>query len=304
LKNGVHLISESAIYFCTMRIVIFLFIHSIIISSCRLFKKKDNVNKDVVVRVYDKYLYKDDLSDVFKSGTLKQDSATTVKAYVDNWIHQQVVMHKAEANLDAEKKDVEKQLEEYRNSLVRYAYERELIQQKLDTNVTDVEIESFYNSNPDNFQLKKNILKVIYLKLNKKSPKLGKVRDLYKSDNSKDRAWITDYCRQYAMNYYLDDNAWLQFDDLLKEIPIKTYDQEQFLQNNRNIEVEDSTNIYLISIKGFRIKNSLSPLSFEKSSIRTMLINQRKLKLIADMEKQAYEEAKDKSEIQIMQNEK
>jgi hypothetical protein len=282
-----------------MRIFIFLIISLAGLSSCKLFKKKDNGNKDIIARVYDKYLYKDDIEEIAKSSALKHDSASVIKAFVDNWIHQQVVIHKAESNLNAEKKDVEKQLEEYRNSLIRYAYERELIQQKLDTNVTDKEIESFYDANPDNFQLKNNILRVIFLKLNKKSPKLGKVRDLYKSENPKDKAWLEDYCRQYALNYYLDDKTWLQFDDLLKEIPIKTYDQEEYLQNNRNIEVEDSTNIYFISIKGFKIKNTLSPLSFEKNNIRTMMINQKKLKLIEDMEKQAYEEAKNKSEIEV-----
>jgi hypothetical protein len=272
--------------------------------GCKLFKKKDTTNKEAVVRVYNKYLYKSELEETIPANASKQDSARVAKGFIDNWIHQQVVLHKAESNLDEEKKDVEKQLEEYRNSLIRYAYESALVQQKLDTNVSDKEIETFYNSNPDNFQLKSNILRAVYLKLNKKSPKLNRAKDLYKSDNPKDKAWLTDYCRQYAINYYLDDKVWLQFDDLLKEIPIKTYDQEQFLQNNRNIELEDSTNIYLISIKGFKIKNSLSPLSFEKNNIRAMLINQRKLKLIEDMEKQAYEEAKNKEEIEIFENEK
>jgi hypothetical protein len=270
------------------------------LGSCKLFKKKDTVNKDIVARVYDKYLYAGELEEAIPVNSSKQDSAQIAKGFIDNWIHQQVVLHKAESNLDDEKKDVENQLEEYRNSLIRYAYESALVQQKLDTNVTDQAVEDFYKSNPDNFQLKSNILRAVYLKLNKKSPKLNKVRDLYKSENAKDRTWLTDYCRQYAINYFLDDKVWLQFDDLLKEIPIKTYDQEQFLQNNRNIEVEDSTNIYLISIKGFKIKNSLSPLSFEKNNIRAMLINQRKLKLIEDMERQAYEEAKKKDEIEIM----
>jgi hypothetical protein len=276
----------------------------LLFSSCRYLKKKDDATKDAVARAYDRYLTADELEEVLKGGAVKQDSATVAKAFIDNWLHQQVVLHKAEENLDEEKKDVEKQLEEYRNSLIRYAYESELIKQKLDTNVTDQEIEKFYSSNPDNFQLKSNILKVIFVKLNKKSPKLNKVRDLYKSDKPKDRAWLTDYCRQYAINYFLDENTWLQFDDLLKEIPIKTYDQEQFLQNNRNIEVEDSLNNYFISIKGFKIKNSLSPLSFERNNIRAMLINQRKLQLVEDMERQAYEEARNKGEVEILETKK
>jgi hypothetical protein len=275
-------------------LVLFLF------CSCRYFKKEDKAKANAVARAYDKYIYADDLKGIVPANSSKQDSAVIAKNYIDNWIHQQAVLHKAEKNLDNEKKDVEKQLEEYRNSLVRYAYEKELIQQRLDTNVSDKEIETFFNSNPDNFQLKSNILRVILLKLNKKSPKLDKARQWYKSENAKDRELLTGYAHQYAINFYLDDNTWLQFDDLLKEIPIKTYDQEQFLHNNRNIEVEDSTDIYLISIKSFKIKNSLSPLSFEKNNIRAMLINQRKLKLIEQMEKQAYDDAQNNGDVEIL----
>lgn len=271
-----------------------------ILGSCSFFSGKNEPNKkDAVARVYDKYLYPEDLAGIVPPNASESDSVLHIKSYIDNWIHQQVVLHKAEVNLDEEKKDVEKQLDEYRNSLIRYAYEKALIEQRLDTGVSDKEIEEFYNANPDNFELKSNILKVIYLKLSKKSPKLNKVRDWYISDNKKDRELLKDYCRQYALNYYLDEDNWLMFDDLLKEIPIKTYDQEQFLHNNRNIVIEDSTTLYLISIKGFKVKNSLSPLSFERNNIRNMIINQRKLKLIAEMEQQAYEDAGRKGDFEI-----
>ena len=89
------------------------------------------------------------------------------------------------------------------------------------------------------------------------------------------------------------------FDDLLKEIPIKTYDKEQFLQNNRNIEIEDSSLIYLVSIQGFMIKNSISPLSFERRNIISMIMNERKLKLIEEMEGQAYDEARKSGAVEV-----
>jgi hypothetical protein len=245
------------------------------------------------------YLFPEDLAGVVPAGSSRQDSVSLVKNFIDSWIRQKVVLRKAEQNLDNEKKNVEKQLAEYRNSLVIYAYEKELIEQKLDTLVSQKEVENFYSSNQSNFELKDNIIRVIYLKLNKKSPKIDKAKQWYKSDNKKDRELLTEYCHQYALNYFLDDNTWLLFDDLLKEIPIKTYDKEQYLQNNRNVETEDSLNIYLVSIKGFKVKNSVSPLSFEETNIRTMIINQRKLKLISEMERQAFENAKKRNDFEV-----
>ncbi len=278
---------------------ILIFFSFLSLLSCNLFRKEENAGKDVVAKAFNYYLYRDDLTGVVPQGASLKDSVTIVKNYIDNWLRQKIVLNKAEKNLDDSQKDVEHQLAEYRNSLMIYAYEKELINQKLDTTVDDPEIEDFYKNNQNNFQLKDNIIKVIYLKLSKKSPKLNKVRDWYKSDSKKDKEALKEYCHQYALNYYLDENAWLLFDDLLKEIPIKTYDKEQFLQNNRLIETEDSTNLYFVNIKGFMIKNSLSPLSFEKNNIRAMIINQRKLGLIEEMEQKSFEDARKNGDAEV-----
>ena len=267
--------------------------------SCNLFRKQNSDRKDVVAKAFEYYLSEEDLSGIVPSGASKDDSVAIVKNYIDNWIRHKAVLHKAEKNLDDDKKNVTKQLDEYRNSLITYAYETELVRQKLDTSIDEEEILTFYKNHPQNFELKDNIIKVIYLKLNKKSPKLDKVKQWYKSHEKKDRELLEEYCHQYALNYYLDDNTWLLFDDLLKEIPIKTYDKEQFLENNRNIEIEDSSQIYLVNIQGFMIKNSISPLSFERKNIITMIMNERKLKLIDEMEHQAYQDAKKNGDVVV-----
>lgn len=233
--------------------------------------------------------------------TDREDSIKIIKEYIDNWIRKQTVLHKAEANLknDSSSYEIQKQIDDYKSSLVRFAYEKELIRQKLDTVVSFSEIESYYNNNKNNFELKNNIIKVVYLKTNRKSPKINKAKEWYKSDSPKDRKLLEDYCHQFAENYFLDETSWLLFDDLLKEIPIRTYDKEQFLKNNRFIEIEDSTYIYLVNIKGFRIKDSLSPLVFERDNIMNILLNKRKLKLIEEMEKNAYDEAQRKKDFEI-----
>lgn len=247
--------------------------------------------KKAVARVGKTYLYESDVKEFVPAGTPAADSAKLVKEFVDRWIREQVMVQKAEQYLSDEQMNFEKKMQDYRNSLVTHLYEQELVRENLDTVVNDAEIEAYYNNNKSNFELKDNIVKVRYLKLAKKSPKLDKVKVWYKSENEKDRKQLEEYGHQYALNYYLDDNTWLLFDDLIKEIPIKTYDKEQFLRNNRFIEIEDSSSVYLVNIKGFMIKDSMSPLSFERQNIMNQIINKRKLKLIQEMEKKAYEEA-------------
>ena len=254
-----------------------------------------------MARVFKKYLSRSELAEMIPSGTEKEDSVKIAQNFIDAWVRQQVVLVKAEANLgnDSSLTGINKQLEDYRNSLVRFAYEKELIRQKMDTVVAAAEIEEYYNNNKNNFELKDNIIKVIYLKVNKKSPKIAKVRDWYRSDNEKERKLLEDYCHQFAENFFLDDRTWLLFDDLLKEIPIKTYDKEQFLKNNRYIEIEDANYFYFVHIIGFRIKDSLSPIVFEKDNIVNMILNKRKLMLIEEMEKDSYKEALRNNDVEI-----
>lgn len=242
-----------------------------------------------VARVGDAYLYRSDLGEV-GAGSDPKDSAETVNKYINGWVREMLLLQQAEKNLKDDKKSFEKMVEDYRRSLITYQYESELVKQKLDTVVTDEEIEKYYADNKDNFQLLDNIIKVIYVKVRKNAPKVEKVKEWYRSDDVKNRDALTGYCHQYAENFYLDENNWLLFEDVLKEIPIKLYDKEAFLQNNRTIETQDSTYFYFVNIKGFMTKNSASPLSFEKDNIRSIVVNKRKVELIKKMREDIYEE--------------
>lgn len=261
----------------------------LILGSCS-FPEKENKQKSVA-RVQESYLYESDLKNIVSRGVSTEDSTLLVKKYIDNWIHETLIIQKAEKNLREDQKNVEKQLQDYRNSLITFIYEKELVREKLDTSVSNSEIEEYYNKNKGNFELKDNIIKVLYIKVNKKAPYLDKVKKWYISDNPRDRKLLQSYCYQFAENFYMDDDTWLLFDDLLKEIPIQTYNKELFLQNNRFIDVQDATSLYFVNIKGFKIKNSLSPLAFEKENIRNIILNRRKLKLIDEMKKNTYNDA-------------
>jgi hypothetical protein len=269
-------------------------------AGCRFIEKfKEHEPATAVARVHDKYLYEDEIRQMIAPGTTPEDSALMVSNFIQNWIKKQLILYKAETNLDDEKKDVEKKLTEYRNSLITYIYETELIRQQLDTVVSNEEIEKYYTANQRNFELRDNIIKVLYLKIKKDAPKIKKVREWYKSNTAKDRAFLEEYCYQFASDFHLDDETWLLFDELLKKVPIKTFDKATFLRNNRYVELEDSTDLYLVNIKEMKIRESLSPLSFVKDDIRVLIINKRKLDLIKEMEKATYEEALEKNEFEI-----
>jgi len=254
--------------------------------------------EEPLARVYNDYLYPSDVKDIFNSENSKEDSLAFLKNYVNNWVRNRLVLKTAEKNLKPEQKDFEKQLEEYRNSLIIYTYETELVKQKLNVEVTDAAIEKYYNEHTENFLLKDNIVKVTYVKTPRKTTNLARIKTLYKSDDEEDLYKLKELCDREAVNYFLDD-VWLVFNDLTKEIPIKTYNQEEFLRSNRFIEMSDSLYNYFLNIRAFKIKESVSPLSMEKENIRNIIINTQKLELIKKNQDEIYNDAVESNKFEI-----
>jgi hypothetical protein len=253
----------------------------------------------VVAEVNDARLYASDIEGIVNRGTSPEDSLRIVRDYAENWVRQQLLLDIAENRLTAEQKDVEKQLLDYRNSLLIYQLESSMLREKLDTVVSQEEIERYYQENQGNFELKENIVKVLYVKLAPETPQVNRLRQLIRSDDEGALAELEEYCAAYAVNYYLDRESWLYFNDLLKEIPIETYNQESYLRNNRFIELKSGDFIYFVRFIDFLVKESLSPLSLETDRIRNILLNRRKLTLVNQFQEEVFKEAVEKGSFRI-----
>jgi hypothetical protein len=268
------------------------------LTGCTDSVKKENIP---LAQVYDKVLTKEEIAEITPNNLTGNDSIQFITNYINNWIKEQIIIHQAELNLKEEEKSFEKKLEQYRKSLLIYEFEKKLIEQKLDTNVTNEEIEKYYHENPQNFELKENIIQGIYIKVRNESPNIDKLKKwLFYQYNPENKQKIEEYITQFAEDFFINDStSWVQFSDVIKSIPIKPYNEEDFLKKNKNINVSDSTFTYLLKINNYKIKNTLSPLSLEKNKIKHIIINKRKLLLIKKMERELYNNALKKNNIKI-----
>lgn len=290
-----------AIKFNTSKIYRLFFIVLAGLVACNVIKKNNEPDKKPVARAFDAYLYQSDIAGIVPKGSKPADSLKIINEFITRWMQQQVIVHQAMNNLDPKEIDFSRQLEDYKNSLIIYAYEKALIAEKLDTTISEQEIEDYYNQNKKDFQLKDDIVRIVYVKVPKKAPAQEKLKGWISSADIKDKEKLADYCNQNAANYFLNDNVWLMFDDVLKEIPIETYNEDIFLQSNNNhiIQLADTDYVYYLGIKGYMIKNSISPLSFEKDNIKKILLNKRKMELVDKMKLNAFEQAQVHNDVEI-----
>lgn len=269
-----------------------------LLSSCDLKQEE----RKLIAQVYDYKLYEDELLERIPKGINYDDSVLLVSDYINQWTHHHAILQKAKTNdlkIESEELELEKQVEEYRNTMLIYRYTKRLIEQKLDTIVDYEEVEVYYNAHKEEFTLKDDIVQVAFLKLPLESKNLKQIRKLLRDYKEEDNIKIRKIAEDKAVNYFLDDNTWILFDDLLKEVPLQTYNKSLYLQNNKFIEVKDSLFTYMLRINNYRIQDNLSPLSFEYDRIRTIIINMRKMELIERMKRDVFIEAQEKGAINI-----
>jgi hypothetical protein len=281
---------------------VIIFVASILLlSGCG--PTMNNDKGAVIAKVHDKYLYESDIKGLVPDDVSVHDSIMMVKNFADKWIKTQLMVYQAKKNLSADQLNFDKQLEEYRNSLIIYRYESELINQMLDTIVTDQEIENYYQNHLSDFELKENIVKLIYVIVDKDSEEEDLFKELFRLPDTLLLDSLETASELYARSYSLDTAYWFRFDDLLETIPIETYNQELFLKGHRYVEISDEQYTYLLYFVDFKIKDDTSPLDFERNDIISIIINKRKMGLIKKVRKDLYLKAVENKEFEVYYNE-
>ncbi len=281
-----------------MKILNILFLLILIIfNACT--KLNDNNEQEKLAKVYDKYLYASDIKFLIVDNITPDDSTVIIDNYIKNWIKEQLLLKKAEEYLPDERKNIEKQIENYRTSLLIFKYRQMLIKQKLDTIVKDEEIQRYFNENKNNFVLHDNIVKVLYIKFSKASPNVEEVKSWYMSDKEESKQKLDEYCYQYANKYDDFNNNWVKFSDLRKQIPIEINNSQNYLKYRKNIEVEDSLFYYFIRINDYKLEGTVQPLEYSKLRIKSIILNKRKFKYFDDLENHIYSSALNRNDFII-----
>lgn len=256
----------------------------------------------VIATVYDAKLRASDIEGVVPKGSSAKDSIMFVSVYINDWIQEQTILNKAITAFEAsedEMAQVDERVTQYKNSLIIYNFEKRYVAQHLDTIVQYDEIEEFYNANKKEFMLKDDIVQVAFLKFFNNEKNIKQVRKHMKSYEEDDINILKTIAKEKAVNYLLDGNTWVLFDDLVKEIPIQTYNKSLYLKNNKYIELSDSTYTYMLRVNKYRIRNNYSPLNFEYDHIRRIIINIRKMEMVEQLHKSIFEEAQENGKVRI-----
>ncbi len=262
-------------------------------------KYLDQPERVAVAECYGVKLYADELQGIFPPNISKMDSLDLVNAYVNSWIHRQVLIHQAEINLSEEQLDFSRQLQDYRNSLVIYAYETQMIEQYLDTVVSDEEIAAYYEDNKENYQLRSTMVKVAYVILDEECAKMNDFKKLLNNRDTLDLTRLDSLVASDAVSGFLDVDTWVRLDDLLEKVPMEIYNYESFLKKNKFVSFDKDNYTYMVRFEDYLLEKSVSPIEIEREGIKSILLLKRKKELLSRLNVELYEKAKKEKKFEI-----
>lgn len=268
-----------------------------IVFGCRDYYMK--TERITIAECYGKKLYAEDLEGVVPAGMSKIDSLDRVNAFVDSWIRRQLLIHQAENNLPANEQNFTKQLEDYRNSLIIYAYESQLIGKYLDTIVSDEEIAAYYENHKQNFQLRYTMVKVAYVAVDSDNKHLKDFKKLMSNRDTLMLPQLNALAEHTAATSYFDVDTWVRLDELLERVPLEIYNTESFLKKNRFVSFEKDDLTYMIRFEDYLMEESVSPLEIEQANIKNILLLKRQKELLSKMNEDLYKKAEEENVFEI-----
>ena len=169
----------------------------------------------------------------------------------------------------------------------------------MDTTVSDSVLLEYYDDNKENFKLKDNIARMLFVQLASNNKDVSKLMKWCRSDKEEDREELNAYCQQHAIKFMLMEDRWSVFDEVIAEIPKNLYGSANSLFRTGTIELSDTIGTYVLSIKEVKSKNEIAPMKFEASSIRGIILNKRKIDLVKSLEQQIFDEGLSKNHVRI-----
>jgi len=259
-----------------------------------------NEEEEMIVKVYDVELKRGDISFLFDNKNLSSvDSIKIAKKYIDNWVEEQILLHQSQQNKTINLKEIDDKANHYKNLLIINQLENQYVQQNLDTNITEKEYITYYKNHKDDFQLKDYLVKILYIKVPSDAPNIIKLEKWYKLHLDTDIKEIKKYANTYATNFYYDIENWIYFDDITKEIPLKDFNKDRFITRKSKTIVEENDYFYFLNVIDYKLKNTTSPLEFEKENIKQRILNKRVKALKEKYRKENIEKAYNEKAITI-----
>lgn len=254
---------------------------------------------EVVAAVGSEKLYRSDLDAVIPKGISPEDSSSLAMRYINTWASDIVYVTIAEQQLSKADRDVSAELEDYRKSLLKYRYEQLYVNERLDTAVSDENIEAYYDKHQEKFILTRPLVKARYLRIHTDSPGLEPIRKKMGSSEVNDLVEADSLAFSAAIWFSTWNNDWIDVAVLAREFGLP-YESVMGMMKDGWVRQDDTTGVTSIAyIPEIMDKGEVAPVEYSAPQIRDIIISTRKQNLTSTLEQDLLNDARDNGQFVI-----
>ena len=255
--------------------------------------------REVLAEVDGEKLLLRNVTSIFTPGMTPEDSLKLLHSYVDRWVKKELKVAEAERLFKKSQQDIDRMVDEYRNTLLTRKVDQYYIDHSLDTLFTDRQIAEYYREHRPEFVLDKTMLKARVVRLPRSYSQKKKIRDLMAASGDESRQDLAGLCVKNGL-VLTELNQWSDLTALLGLLPIDRSDEHEGLLSTGEVhEYETKNYIYFAKVTDLRRGGDNIPLESAVDMIRRMLFNQRKEQIVNGFEDSLYREAESQGKIKI-----
>lgn len=253
--------------------------------------------KTPLVEVGDAFLYKEDLDAALPVGIHDKDSVRFAEDYIRNWVEDVLLYGKAEGNIPDNEK-IDQQVAAYRRALIMHTYQEELVRQKLGNEVSEEEIEAYYEAHAAQFRAEQPYIQGLFMKVPVQTRNLNRVRNWYKRNTQDAIDGLEKFSIAHAVSYEYFYDRWRPVSEFALKMPLEALETDMdYLKRNKNVEVRDTVYCYFLHVEQFLPKGDPLPLEYAKNEIKEIIINLKRVAFINQMKNDLYREASENNDI-------
>ncbi|MDR0976812.1 MAG: peptidyl-prolyl cis-trans isomerase [Prevotellaceae bacterium] len=275
---------------------VFIPLYVLLLLSAACSKQSDHNGKTPLVEVSGHFLYREDLQSAIPHTLNPSDSLQFAEYYIRNWTEEMLLLQVATHNV-SDNHEINTLVENYRKNLIIHTYQQALISQQLSKEISEQELTDYYEKNREQFHLEFPLLKGLFIKVPLTAPRLNDVRRWYKLQNQDAVDNLEKYSLQNAVKYEYFYDKWVPLSNILDLIPLDVPNAEEFLNNTRQVEIQDSAYCYFLNVSDFRGTAAVKPYEYARSEVMNMLLNLKQVQFMTQVKSDLYERALRRNEI-------
>lgn len=256
--------------------------------------------EEVLARVGEKELVAEELRRSIPSGLSESDSSAYAHVFVDRWVRRQLKIREAEQLFSSSVADIDRQVEEYRQSLLIRKLDQFYVDRLVDTTFTAEELEAYYNSHKSDFKLDHPIVKGCVVRVPKGYRQRARLKELMASKQEARQQDFRDICLKQEFRFEEYTEGWVDWSDFLNQLPTMRSESYDALLSKTGIqEMSDRENYYYFRIDEVRRAGDVVPLERLQQTIRRILFNGRQQQVIRDHEEQLYNASMEEGAVRL-----